>query len=372
MVAWIDARAAGVSDARAQHPEAAGRIFSGFEFSLVRSRSDNQPCDEDQHRCGVSYVAPRVHVDYFSYSSWQSLGTPTSGLAAQLSADLDLALNWIRTQQPDVSKARLVIGELGNERESLTGGECASAHHTGTALQAFLDWGGAYAIFWQVLDNAPGGGTFLGFGLYDWRGHLKQPGRMLADAFQSQALSVPTAPSCPSLTALLQAGTSSITVRGSFSNANDAIALHQGSTRWTLTGGQVRADGAGVDFDLPADLSGVTSQSPLVVSLVDSNDVESNGQLVTSLCGSTCYQVAGVRDYSTGAFDHATRGHYIEIYGSFGASGHVDIAGSACAVSYWSATQVNCVVGTDTPTGSQQLTVSTGGAAPTRTISVDP
>src|SRR5262249_59267660 len=87
----------------------------------------------------------------------------------------------------------------------------------------------------------------------------------------------------------------------------------------------------------------------------------------------TCYKVAGEVDFSNSQTDQAHVGNYIEIYGVFdaGTQGTVTLGSVNCPVSYWSTNQVNCQVGSSTPTGAQTLTVATAGAArPRRRIPV--
>src|SRR5262249_2879579 len=80
---WIRARAEGVRLARQNHSSSPVGLFSGLEFSAVRSPLTNRPCGEPvtdpvntdplQNRCVIDYVAPQVEVDYYSYSSWQTV-----------------------------------------------------------------------------------------------------------------------------------------------------------------------------------------------------------------------------------------------------------------------------------------------------------
>ncbi|HZS08564.1 MAG TPA: hypothetical protein VFD58_27270 [Blastocatellia bacterium] len=81
LVQWMQSRADGVSDAHKANPANASRLYSALEFNRVRSES-GQPCgtpvsdpvreDPLKNRCVLDYVAPRVNVDYYSYSAYQS------------------------------------------------------------------------------------------------------------------------------------------------------------------------------------------------------------------------------------------------------------------------------------------------------------
>ena len=113
--AWIEARAAGVRDARARAPGSAARLYSGLEFNFVEERSEaagrNVRCGEAGTRCVIDAVAPRVKVDYYSYSAWQSLNVklaaPQASLRERLGADLAFALRAVRTRRPEVTAAEL-------------------------------------------------------------------------------------------------------------------------------------------------------------------------------------------------------------------------------------------------------------------------
>jgi uncharacterized protein (TIGR03437 family) len=55
----------------------------------------------------------------------------------------------------------------------------------------------------------------------------------------------------------------------------------------------------------------------------------------------------------------------------FGAAqGSVTIGGWQCSVSYWSTSQINCLVNGSMPTGSQNLTVFTNGVSPSISVTV--
>jgi len=157
--AWIEARAAGVRDARSRAPGSAARLYSGLEFNFVEERSEaagrTVRCGEAATRCVIDAVAPRVAVDYYSYSAWQSLNVklaaPQASLRERLGADLAFALRAVRARRPEVTPANFILGEVGFARSLY--GECAAARYLGEALAAAEAAGVSYAVVWQALDN---------------------------------------------------------------------------------------------------------------------------------------------------------------------------------------------------------------------------
>ncbi|MGH9766735.1 MAG: hypothetical protein ACREAB_04805 [Blastocatellia bacterium] len=165
---WIRARVDGVKLARQNFPDSDARLFSGLEFSAVRSPKTGQPCgapvadpvrtDPLQNRCLIDYVAPLVEVDYYSYSSWQSVidrhDFPNESLKQRYKSDLSFALSKVKARRPEITEQNFIIGEYGFERSRF--GECNAANHLNELFDAF-DGDDAfhvsYAIFWQIIDN---------------------------------------------------------------------------------------------------------------------------------------------------------------------------------------------------------------------------
>ncbi|MGH9936925.1 MAG: hypothetical protein ACREAM_11810, partial [Blastocatellia bacterium] len=133
---WIRARAEGVKLARQNYQSSRARLFSGLEFSLVRSPKTGQPCGEPvadpvrndplQNRCLIDYVAPQVEVDYYSYSAWQTIvERPDLSLKQRLNNDLNFALSKVKAHRPEITERNFIIGEFGFERAQ--NGECVAA-----------------------------------------------------------------------------------------------------------------------------------------------------------------------------------------------------------------------------------------------------
>lgn len=178
--AWIQARADGVKAARQRFPISAVKLFSGLEFNLVRTRK-GVPCGQPsidrlqqeplKNRCVIDYVGPRVDVDYYSYSAWQTvLGAAVQKLNLKdaLREDLNFALHRVRVGKLTMKEHNFILGEYGFLRSYW--GENAVANWVNEmfeAIEAPNAFQVSYAIFWQIIDNAP---TYLGgddgFGLY--------------------------------------------------------------------------------------------------------------------------------------------------------------------------------------------------------------
>lgn len=179
--AWIQARANGVRDAQLRNPRSSVQVYSGFEFNYMAR--NGQPCgtsvanpaqeDPLQHRCAIDYVAPRVAVDYYSFSAWVTLETKVRqggnvSYKTLLQKDLNFALAQVRTRRPELQEHNFILGEYGISRTRV--GESIAANYVDEMFEAVRApdaFQVSYAIFWQIIDNLP---TFSigdgGFGLY--------------------------------------------------------------------------------------------------------------------------------------------------------------------------------------------------------------
>jgi hypothetical protein len=166
---WVGARAEGVKSARRNYPSSGARLFSGLEFSTVKSLKNKKvfcgtpvadPINEDplNNRCVIDYVAPQVEVDYYSYSAWESVndkqGSPDEDLKRRFKDDLNFALAKVKVTRPEVTERNFMIGEFGFERTRH--GECNAANHLGEvfdALEGDDAFQVSYVVFWQIIDN---------------------------------------------------------------------------------------------------------------------------------------------------------------------------------------------------------------------------
>lgn len=167
-VSWIQSRAEGVAAARNNFPFAPGRIYSGLEFNCVENIGG--PCGDPGSGTPivVDYVAPRVAVDYLSYSSWGSIGGPASGLPAAIQGAVSTIVTKANTRYvPDgivYGAANVILGEYGFHQQQL--GVFTAADKVTAMFGAAESAGVSYAIYWQALHNGCGEPT-PNFGLVD-------------------------------------------------------------------------------------------------------------------------------------------------------------------------------------------------------------
>jgi len=183
---WIRSRVEGVKLARHTYPASGAKLFSGLEFNQIHNWQTGELCgspvsdtvrtDPLRNRCLIDYVAPQVEVDYYSYSSWESLiqkeTVPKDNLKQRYKNDLSFALAIIKASRPEITEHNFIVGEYGFERARY--GDCNAANFTGEmfdALEGEDSFQASYAVFWQVVDNAPFYGIGVEyFGLYKTSG----------------------------------------------------------------------------------------------------------------------------------------------------------------------------------------------------------
>jgi hypothetical protein len=161
LIGRTEARANGVRDARAQQPGSAAQLYSGLEFNLVARNGVR--CGDGQVRCIIDTVAPRVSVDYYSYSAWQTLDvkrlSPEASLTKAVKADLGFALAKVRSRRPKIQEENFILGEWGFARSIYS--ECQASRNVWELVRAFEGPSAfhvSYAIYWQALDNGWRGG----------------------------------------------------------------------------------------------------------------------------------------------------------------------------------------------------------------------
>jgi hypothetical protein len=229
LVARTQARADGVVDARARQSDSSSRLYSGLEFNLVAR--DGVRCGDGTVRCVIDSVAPRVSVDYYSYSGWQSLDgkrvNPSASLAKILRDDLGFALRKVRSRRPKIQEENFILGEWGFARSIYS--ECLAARYLAEVVRALEAPNGfhvSYAVYWQTLDNGWRGGRrtpcvgnlrdegdpegqvdWMLYGLFRGRnGKMTLPGATLQALLHNDP--VPPLPRCPAIDAGGVAGAS--------------------------------------------------------------------------------------------------------------------------------------------------------------------
>jgi len=167
-VSWIQSRAEGVAASRNNYPFAPGRIYSGLEFNCVENVGAPCGAPESGTPIVVDYVAPRVAVDYLSYSSWSSIEGEASDLPAAIQGAVSTILTKANTRYvPDgivYGNANVILGEFGFNQ--LRFGAFTAANKVAAMFGAAESAGVSYAIYWQALHNGCGEPT-PSFGLVD-------------------------------------------------------------------------------------------------------------------------------------------------------------------------------------------------------------
>lgn len=288
---WIKARAEGVRLARESAPPGSTRLYSGLEFNKIRGSSADRfcgdpaadPVNEDPlvNRCVIDYVAPRVEVDYYSYSFWQSspdrTNLSTLNLKARFKSDLDFALAKVRSMRPEITESNFMMGEVGFDR--VWYGECYAANALNEVFDAF-DGDGAfhasYIIFWQIIDNAATTSGIGGhYGLLRANGSTLEP-TLVSDCFQKriagQAIAryedcprVRQAPDPPGV--LTQQGTTNFIL-----NPDSAFSIYASNccvgldTAFSPSGNKARLEQNARNFEMPSDNPAFFFESPTQIN----------------------------------------------------------------------------------------------------------
>jgi len=284
---WVRARAEGVKLARRNYPSSAAHLFSGLEFNSIKSLNSKKqvfcgtpvadPVNEDplKNRCVIDYVAPRVDVDYYSYSAWDSVndkqGSPDEDLKRRFKSDLSFALSKIKANRPEVTERNFIIGEFGFERTRH--GECNAANHLSEVFDA-VDGDDAfrvsYVIFWQIIDNRRiYAAVDERFGLFRATGDRLAP-TLLSEAFRKKIASEQVAKytGCPRIRleppgAVNQQGAVDFRL-----NPDTSISIHaSGGSLFSASGNTVSFHQAARDFKLPRDNNALWSESPAQINL---------------------------------------------------------------------------------------------------------
>jgi len=327
-VNWNRARVEGVKLARQKYPASNASLFSGLEFNQVRSYQTGDPCgtpvsdpvrvDPLKNRCVVDYVAPQVEVDYYSYSSWSSLEgkieTPNESLKQRYKTDLTLAMSLIKTRRPEIAERNFILGEYGFERA--TYGECNAANNVSEmfdALEGADAFQVSYAVFWQIVDNAPFYGVGVdSFGLYRLRdGQLGLS--LVGENFKKRLAgeTVPSLSGCPRIRTSPELGVLNGQGLPNFQiNPDSVISIYtQGccdnvTTPFSASGNKVHFNQASRHYELPRDNALFFYESPSQINfsmpaqrrtgfarvyVTDARGYDSNAQTIAVTCNDCPY-----------------------------------------------------------------------------------
>ena len=167
---WHRARVEGIRLAQQRYPNSAVKVYSGLQFARVSSYDTGQPCgsrvndpintDPLVNRCAIDFFGADLPFDYYAYSAWQTVNqkidNPNFDLKAGLKRDLDFWLAYVRAKRPEITSNNFMLLEYGFERARYN--ECVAADYMDELIAALEGPGSfpvAYALWWQVTDNAP-------------------------------------------------------------------------------------------------------------------------------------------------------------------------------------------------------------------------
>ena len=143
MAEWLNARQAGVNQARAEVGRQGVRVYHAAEVNrVVQSMRAGLPNM-------VNKVLPYTPVDLVSYSAWDS--------ATEHSSDpgiLREALDFIAANAPDsvdFGSRNVYVGEFGMPENVYSLDKVRTA--IPNAVRTALDWGCPYIIYWQLYCN---------------------------------------------------------------------------------------------------------------------------------------------------------------------------------------------------------------------------
>jgi len=176
MIDWLNTRQRAIEDAKRDTKHKNVEVWQYTEVNLV------QKAMQGGHTL-TNDVLPKTTVDYVSYSSYDSL----QGEGPTLRTNLQKALNYIETKLPPKSGLagkRVFIGEYGFPAQGV-GAEMQAARSR-DVIQAGLEWGCPYILYWEMYNNEVKDGQQVGFWLIDDKGQ-KQPVYHLMHDFLDRA-----------------------------------------------------------------------------------------------------------------------------------------------------------------------------------------
>ena len=307
---WIQARADGIKAARTRFPDSHVKLFSGLEFNLVRTHNGvvcGTPVAERitanplKNRCVIDYIAPRVDVDYYSYSAWQTVSEAAAqqrSLKSALKQDLNFALQYVRTRKLTTKEKNFIIGEYGFPRT--VWGENAAANLVNEmfeAVEAPDAFQVSYAIFWQIIDNAPSYVTSSdSFGLYRSRHRefkLSRVGKVFQQRIQGQTV----APFKNNLKIRVPDG--NVISREEITSQKLLIEPESVEAKFSARDNLIRLEQGLQHFTLPRDFAAGFSESSSLIStglpanirpgealvyVSDGENTESNAQIIRFAC----------------------------------------------------------------------------------------
>jgi len=174
MIDWLNARQRAVDDAKRDTPHQNVQVWHYTEVNHVKLAMDGRPAL-------VNEVLPHTHVDFVSYSSYDTAWSPEL---------LKKALTFIESKLPakeGIPGKRVFIGEFGFPAVKFTPQE--QDRKSRDVLRVALEWGCPFALYWEIYNNEQDKGGHagqLGFWMIDDKG-VKQPIYYTYQRFYQQA-----------------------------------------------------------------------------------------------------------------------------------------------------------------------------------------
>jgi len=143
MVEWLNARQAGVNQARQEVGEQGVHVYHATEVNLVVQSMRNGVAGV------VNKVLPHTRLDLVSYSAWDSATSHYSDPNV-----LRDALDFIAANAPDspaFGNRNVYLGEYGMPENNYSLAQIQTA--IPNAVQTGLHWGCPYIVYWQLYCN---------------------------------------------------------------------------------------------------------------------------------------------------------------------------------------------------------------------------
>ena len=143
MVEWLNARQAGVNQARQEAGEQGVHVYHATEVNLVVQSMRNGSAGV------VNKVLPHTRLDLVSYSAWDSATSHYSDPNV-----LRDALDFIAANAPDspaFGNHNVYLGEFGMPENQYKPEQIQTAMKN--AVQTGLKWGCPYIVYWQLYCN---------------------------------------------------------------------------------------------------------------------------------------------------------------------------------------------------------------------------
>jgi hypothetical protein len=152
MIDWLNTRQRAIDDAKRDTPHQNVQVWHYTEVNHVKLAMEGRPAL-------VNKVLPFTHVDYVSYSSYDTAYDPEL---------LKKALSFIESQLPakeGFTGKRVFIGEFGFP--SIRYSPEQQDHKSRGVLRAALQWGCPFALYWEMYNNEIDPRGQLGFWMID-------------------------------------------------------------------------------------------------------------------------------------------------------------------------------------------------------------